>query len=219
LPIEIMFSASKSHFASAKYEVEGQPVSLALLFCYNPNLNCGTPVPTPFDLVICINTHVAGMSWADIFAGLGSMLSDFVIQSVLNWVGGKAAKWLTNMKGVTSGRIGQYLANAAYNNAYIKGTIEGLTHNQAVGTALKAMTDRIAVVWTVGEQLIGTEIGLLLGSPLGVSVGNVGLTPLGGGQTGDAAGGYLEGKGRELGQALDDYLDGGSAHTLQQGGS
>jgi hypothetical protein len=147
------------------------------------------------------------MSLGDYLAGAFTMVSDFIIQSILNKIGGAIAKKLVNMRGVTSGRIGEYLANAAYSNAYIKATIEGLTHNQAVGSALLAMTNQIAVVWAVAESLISTEIGLLLGSPLGVSIGNLGLPPLGGGQTGDAAGGWAD----SAGQALGDYLQGGNA--------
>jgi hypothetical protein len=87
LAVTILTSGSKCHFGSASYQVMNKPPALALLVAANPNLNCGTPVPTGSGVVICLNTHMAGMSWADVLGGFGSMMGDAIVQTAFNALG------------------------------------------------------------------------------------------------------------------------------------
>src|SRR6266540_4294623 len=67
--LEIPLSSSKSYFGSSRYVSKGKPVAAALLWHLNPNLNCGSPVPTPTGCVIAFTTHEVDMTWGDIFSG------------------------------------------------------------------------------------------------------------------------------------------------------
>jgi hypothetical protein len=87
LPLTIIGSGSKCHFGSANYKVQGKPPGLALAITLNPNLNCGTPVPTPTGGVLCFSTHAAGMSVGDIIAGLLTMAADAAMQAAFNALG------------------------------------------------------------------------------------------------------------------------------------
>lgn len=92
--VEMIFGGSKSHFGPAAIEVKdqygapGNPAAACLVLA-NVNLNCGFPIPTPLDAVFAFNTTAVEMTWADILAGLYSMLVDFVLQAALNWIGYK----------------------------------------------------------------------------------------------------------------------------------
>jgi hypothetical protein len=116
LPAMIAFSASKSHFYSATYFVKNKNPALALAVFANPNLNCGLPVPTPTGVAVCINTHVAGMSWADILGGFGSMYGDIVVQTLFNVLG---MKYGNAFGGWVAGRVGAsgggFIASQAWN--------------------------------------------------------------------------------------------------------
>jgi len=87
LAITILTSGSKCHFGADSYKVENKPPALALLVDVNPNLNCGTPVPTITGAVIALNTHAAGMSWADVLGGFASLAADAIMQTIFNALG------------------------------------------------------------------------------------------------------------------------------------
>jgi hypothetical protein len=204
LPIEMVFSASKSHFASSRYVAAGKPVAVALAAFVNPNLNCGTPVPTPTGEVLALTTHWVEMSWADILGGLGAMLSDFLIQSALNKLGSALGnrlskflqprlfarfnyKWLTKV----IGESGDFALLEAWAGVKAAGQAE-LVSNWA-GTG------------------VSTVFGFLVGGPMGADIGTVGgydgegTTP--GGLAEDVGGGFVENQSRALGG----YLDGPGA--------
>jgi hypothetical protein len=89
LPLDILFSASKSYFFTTQYKAEGANVAVALAVILNPNLNCGTPIPTPTGMVIALNTHFASMSFAEFMAALNRMAIEFLVQAALNFILGK----------------------------------------------------------------------------------------------------------------------------------
>ena len=153
LPMIIAFSASKSHFGSSTYFVTDKTPALALAVFANPNLNCGLPCPTPTGVAICINTHVAGMSWGDIGSGFGSMCGDIVVQTILNVLGMKYGegfgKWLAGKVGASATG---FIANQAWQIASL---IFGGPLGADIGTVGGIATDQKGEAWTPGGA-IGT---------------------------------------------------------------
>lgn len=148
LPLVIAFSSSKSHFYSNKYEVTGKNPALALAVFANPNLNCGLPVPTPTGVAICINTHVAGMTWGDIGAGFGAMFGDMVIQTILNVLGMKYGEafgtWVARKLGASATG---FIATQAWQ---ILSLLFGGPMGADVGTFGGIATDQKGEAWTPG---------------------------------------------------------------------
>lgn len=89
LPVILIASASKSHFGSSQFLVEGKPVAAALLVIVNPNLNCGEPVPLPLDGVLALTGHFVGMTLGDILSGLAHMAVDAALAAAISKLGGK----------------------------------------------------------------------------------------------------------------------------------
>ena len=118
LAVIIPFSASKSHFGASTYKIASKDGSaksccVALLFCYNPNLNCGEPVPTPTGLVLAFNTHVAGMTLGDWIAGFVALILDAGFQALLNKIGsGIGARILGKIAPKLIGKVGEKLFEA-----------------------------------------------------------------------------------------------------------
>lgn len=160
-PVDIFASASKCHFASSSVMSGGQPTAVALLIVTNPNLNCGTPIPTPTGRPIALTTHFAGMSLGDFFAGLGGLAFDFVVQAALSALGGGISR------GASS--VATRLAPSVVNGRVATAAATTLTRNQqlAQGTArgLQALADGL-------EHPVGDFIfGHFLGGPLGADNG------------------------------------------------
>ena len=82
-PVISAFSASKSHFGPARTKANGAPIAVAVAGLFNINLNCGD-IPTPTGIVIAPNTVLARMTVGDIIGGLFAMLTDAVIQALMN---------------------------------------------------------------------------------------------------------------------------------------
>ncbi len=107
LPIEVAFSASKSHFGPRNYVEKDNydnkaHIAAALGGFVNPNLNCGTPCPTPTGMVLALNTHGVGMTQGDIAAGMTQMVVDVVLQTAFSALGNLAASglgWLARKVG------------------------------------------------------------------------------------------------------------------------
>ena len=64
LPLDILFSASKSYFFTTQYKAEGANIAVALAIIVNPNLNCGTPIPTPTGPLVIRNRGIPNSSIA-----------------------------------------------------------------------------------------------------------------------------------------------------------
>jgi hypothetical protein len=82
------FSGSKSHFGPAAVQAQGKPVGAALLFVVNPNLNCYDVVPLPVGWTCSPNTVMVSMSFGDILGGLFALVTDAVLQAIINKVTG-----------------------------------------------------------------------------------------------------------------------------------
>lgn len=85
--LQVAFSSSKSLFGTSLHKSHDEPIAVALLGLTNPNLNCGTPMPTPTGLVIAPTTHLVGMTWEDFSVGLGEMCAEMAIGLALNKLG------------------------------------------------------------------------------------------------------------------------------------
>ncbi len=197
LAIEIPLSASKNHFGSSKYKCDKGTVGVSLLFALNPNLNCGTPAPTPTGMVIAMATHRVDMTWGDIYAGVMNMAADWLITTALQFVGtaagGAAAKGL----GAVYGRVGAAL-------------LEGGAPSFILGPLFRLGVGKLGRFIAVASGPVITDIfGFLVGSPLGPSVGNFGgygtdaqgnaITP--GGTGGALVGGFLDRQGADIDEA------------------
>jgi len=202
LPLEIVFSSSKSYFGSSKYLEEDKTICLDLLMSTNPNLNCGYPCPTPTGFVITFTTHAAGMTWGDVFAGFGAMFGDWCVQTILNYVGLRGGSWLGKF-GDKLGPLGGRLANLA---------------GGKLGPYLPSALGRFAgVLGTHGDQAVMVAM-LLFGGPMGMDVGTFG--GLAKDQKGDAwtpggaLGGATSSAWENIGRAFGDYLDGEENPTI-----
>jgi hypothetical protein len=208
LLLEIPLSSSKSYFGSSRYVSKGKPVAVALLFVVNPNLNCGTPVPTPTGCVIAITTHRVDMSWGDIFAGLLQMCCDIAIMWAISKIGLRPGTKLYNS---IAGRMVRAFSGKGLN------AVEFVL---ALDSVIAAATRRGNIVTAIAVTLAV----FLLGSPMGIDASTPGLygkyssdhPNLGAdkgdhrGGPGDMAGGFFSGMAEDSGQTVGRYLDGGN---------
>lgn len=169
LPVEMAFSFSKSYWGSSRYVAEEQIMACALLVSVNPNLNCGTPLPTPTGFVIAITTHIVEMSLADYLTGFFRMGLDFALQ----WILSKAGGWIGDK---LSGAISQRMANRAFNNVMFRELMEGTSDHIATALALDAAMKAIQKTY----QTMGPVVGFILGGPLGADAGTFKIPTLGG---------------------------------------
>jgi len=171
LPIEIVFSASKSHFGSSKYKTEKGIAAVSLLFLTNLNLNCGTPIPTPTGVVLALATHRVDMTWGDLVAGALSMAVDFVIQKYLTKWGNKFGDY-----------IGKKFADRVYNRlfqAFLKdyhGYDDVLARMYAGWAAQDMLPAAMSFlpVAKYGGTAASTALAFFFGGPLGADIGTVG---------------------------------------------
>ena len=210
LPIEMVTSGSKSHFGVTKWKVKDQTgsegcVAVGVLGLTNLNLNCGTPAPTPFGLVIAPTTHLATLTLGDLISGLYMMAWDYMAQRIMYMAGNMLGEAVSKMVGKVAGRLGFGVLSrtAARQMARALGTRANIG---PVARALRA--DRVAALAKIAERTT-IALGLAAGSPLGISTST--LSPV----TGDSTkSGYdrvadavdPQGHGDALGQAVDDYF-------------
>jgi len=203
LMIEILTSGSKSHFGPSYYQVTDQTKAsgnpaVALLGGTNPNLNCGYPIPTPFGMVLALTTHGLGMSWGDIVGGLYQMALDFMLQAILQKLGGDLGSWLG--KGVSAFAremgIGALLAVPAL--------------ERLLGAEAGPILERFA---GAAETIAATAVGQFVGTPLGTTSANFGLPGIL-----DTANPVLSdyASGDKFGAAFDNYLNSPSVEDANQ---
>ncbi len=194
LAIEIPLSSSKNHFGSSKYKCDKGTVGVSLLFAINLNLNCGTPCPTPTGSVVAMATHRVDMTWGDIYAGFMNMAADFLMQTALQWLGGKVGTAASGALGRAYAAVGAGLLMARA-PMFIMGPIFRLGMTK-VGVG--------RVFGRFGETITGTVIGFFTGGPMGADVGTFGApTPGGAGST--FYSGYIDEQGRQLDMATGEY--------------
>lgn len=197
LPIEIPLSSSKSYFGPANTLAGGKPIAAGLLGHTNPNLNCGTPVPVPFGEVIVLNTHYVGMTLGDILGGAAAMLCDWVIQSALQYVGGKAS-------GAIASRIAARLSPRVFQRALFSGLMRGDKWAQTNALLRQMKWDSRA------PEIIATAVGNVLsfftGGPMGADMGTFGGDPYVGKKS-EGASDWARDQGQAAGQAITDFLN------------
>ncbi len=84
-------SSSISFFGASGVVTSEGPVATSNGLTYHTNLNCGTPFPTPVDVVFSNNTVLAGMTPGDFLDGYQTMLFIGGVTAGLNWLYGAAA--------------------------------------------------------------------------------------------------------------------------------
>ncbi len=207
LPIEMVTSGSKSHFGVTKWKVKDQTgadgcVAVGLLGMTNLNLNCGTPAPTPFGLVIAPTTHLAALTLGDLISGLYMMAWDYMAQRIMymagNALGGVVSKVV--------GRVATRLGVGALGRTAARQMARALGTRANIGPTARALQlQRIQTLTKIAERTT-IALGLAAGSPLGISTSTT--------QVDGAKSGYdriadavdPQGHGDALGQAVDDYF-------------
>lgn len=169
LPIDIFASASKCHFGSSQYMVEGKPAAVALVGFWNPNLNCGTPAPTPTGVALSITTHFVGMTLGDLMAGLRSMAFDVCLQTALSFAGAGVGRLASGAASRLAPRL-------------LDGPTAGLMvrmfgHPEAAGRAVERylQTPLRMVASGLDTRAGGFAFDFFLGGPLGADAGSFGL--------------------------------------------
>lgn len=200
LPVEMVFSASKSHFGASAYQAEGKVMGCALLVSVNPNLNCGNPAPTPTGFVVCITTHIVQMSWADVLGGLAAMCADIAMQWLLNKLGSFLGDKITSA-------IMRRLRPGTWNSTFFRclGMFRNtrLPYADAYRAAMFRATEAVLRQWRQTGRIVGPIVGFVLGGPLGLDMGAGDLIPTAGGAASKGVSGAAEEGGRELGSLLD----------------
>jgi hypothetical protein len=160
LPGYWAFSGSKSEFAANTVHVEGKRLAIAALGFMGLNLNCAGFMcpPLPTGVVMAQTTVQAWMTLADFIAGLASMVVDSFIQHVLNRT--------FNQQGVQD----------------VKNAIAGPAALAVLPDLCKSVFSRAGLKGILSEGLEGIVspeniLGLMIGSPLGMSATN--LAPAG----------------------------------------
>jgi hypothetical protein len=201
LPVEMAFSSSKSHFSTSRYHAGGQPVAVSLLTVVSPNLNCGTPLPTPTGFVFALTAHRVDMTFGDIFGGFGAMFGDWCVQAVLNKLGSALG---SRLSGFLQARLfNRYIAN--WTAVALRGGGDEALARSWAGVMAASRAERGA---SIAAAVFEGTLAFLSGGPMGADIaalggyGEGGWTP--GGQLGDTTSGFYEG----LGQAFGDYLEG-----------
>ncbi len=209
--IEMAFSGSKCHFGPHSVQVRDQygatqNPACALAWVANPNLNCGFPVPTPTGVVFAFNTVAEELTAGDIWGGLYGMISDIVIQTIINLVSfifvGRAGSAIARRVAprlvavATTRAAARRAARQAWKAA---GKTSPLSHYMRREMA-KATTqmDHIALA---GENVIGFGVG----SPLGTDA-----TALGGPTAHSATDALLHWAGLPTSTDVQQSVDGSS---------
>lgn len=221
LGVEMLVSASKSHFGASQYKAEGKVMGCALLFFVNPNLNCGTPAPTPTGVVTTITTHMVQMSLGDILAGLFEMAIDTLLQYVLGKATGAISTRISNA-------IMRRMRARIWNRTFYP-FLRRLNANPRIvarfdyaaryGIAGREATRQVLLAWRRNGRIIEPIVGAFMGGPLGADLGTAGV-PTPGGAVSEWAGGVGQSAGQGLGDALDppaavgDYNNGAGAPAV-----
>ncbi len=223
IPLEMVFSASKSHFGSSRYKTDKGVVAVTLGFAINPNLNCGTPIPTPTGFVLAPATHRVDMTWGDVFAGVMNMAVDFIIQKYLNKAGDKVGGWVASK---LSERVMNRMVQAGLKEwgglalTDVAMMVETLAAKELLEDAISFLP-----IAKYGGNAASAALAFFIGGPMGADIGTFGgygedptggaLTP-GGSPANLAGGGYNKfgekldeatGEGVSPEQAQQDYLD------------
>lgn len=208
LPIEMVTSGSKSHFGVTKWKVKDQTgapgcVAVGLLGMTNLNLNCGTPAPTPFGLVIAPTTHLAAMTLGDLVSGLYMMAWDYMAQRIMYMAGNMLGEAVSSMVGKVAARLGL----GALSRTAARQMARALGVRANIGPVARQLrADRIAALTKVAERTT-IALGLAAGSPLGISTSTLGNDHAKSAYDRVADAVDPQGNGDALGQAVDDYFN------------
>ncbi|HOM29962.1 MAG TPA: hypothetical protein PLS81_10965 [Deltaproteobacteria bacterium] len=200
LPLDIAFSSSKSYFGPANIQSNGERIAAALLGNTNPNLDCGTPVPTPTGLALALTTVYVDMSLADILNGFQAMAADFIVQSILNWLGNKAGELIEPYASYLLGRFAPQVLSKQAAKALLRsrGGVPGNMINEAARQLVQSQRVSAAAYFSAlparSGNLANAVTGFFMGGPMGMDASTFGLPTLLGRQA-EAVTNYLSNPG------------------------
>ena len=188
LPVLLLGSSSKAEFGATSVTTPTGPVAVCVASVVNFNLNChgATVPPLPTGVVIGMTTHFTGFTLGDFLAGLLCMVFDAAVQFALNRIlsGNTATRFFNRLQGPIIRAIcpgARSLTTALFAHGM-----------NPVGVALLS-------------NAVPTLAGLLIGSPLGWSIG---VLPL------------ASGRSTPMGAALNavtEYLNDPAVHDFANG--
>jgi hypothetical protein len=176
LPIELMTSGSKSHFAASSIQLRDQHgkaghLAGAVLGTMGINLNCGTPSPTA-GAVIAPTTVRLGMRVGDLVSGLAGMATDYMLQRIAARAGELGAHGAGGIVTALGRRLGAVALGRVAARFAAQSGVRG-TLGAAASVGRDVVTQNLARVAT-GVRLWGSgPLGFVIGAPLGASVSNV----------------------------------------------
>lgn len=157
LPIENIFTGSKSEFGVNSVLIEGKPVAVAVAKIININLNCFGPITIVpgIGIVATWTTVQADMTLADFLSGLASAVIDWAIQALINKVmgskaAGRAFDWLT---GPIVRRIAPGLLERLPAASLLTSALHADGMNRYLAYFLGSMPSTIIPLLTVGSPL------------------------------------------------------------------
>ena len=184
-PIYTLFSGSKSEFGASSVKLGGingdsspngqGPVGVAVFGEFSFNLNCFGPTfpPLPLNVVFAPNTHRAGMTLADLIAGLVQMAVDSAVQFVFNRLFGEG--FGKNKLGNFGSQLVDKLTKE-FREAFAKKVVQSIEGKLGTGLVGKIAS---ALAGESIKGLPGSIASALVGTPLGFSVPTDLLGPLG----------------------------------------
>ncbi|MDN5938198.1 MAG: hypothetical protein L0H83_06000 [Salinisphaera sp.] len=168
LAIEIPLSTSVSYFGTSMLLVEGKPACVALAGLVNPNLNCGTPLPTPTGGVLALNTHFAAMTLGDLLGGITQMAMDAAVAFLLGKAFGALGKGLGARFGP---RLAKWLGPRAYNRTLLR-TIMNSGDSRVIGMNVAEFEAEAAqaLIESQAKAIVDNAFGAIVGTPTGMVI-------------------------------------------------
>jgi hypothetical protein len=214
-PLDYVFSYSKSHFSTSRYQDHDQPIAVSLCWLVNPNLNCGTPIPSFTGFAVALTSHRVDMDWQDVFAGMAAMAVDAAILWGIGWLGGKVvgplvASWIS---GKVMPRALAWLQArlAIHSRAWARAMQEQLAKEGAIDIAHldRVAADKAAQFLNEGGKALGDKaFSFLLGGPAGLDYAPLTGLPTGGGTASGLASDAAESGAAYTAAAVEAWYDG-----------
>lgn len=195
LPIDMAFSSSKAYFGPANTMSGNERIAAALLGHTNPNLDCGTPIPTPTGMAMALTTVYVNMSVADILNGFKAMIADFIVQSLLNVVGNALGDLLLPYATYILGRFAPQVmtkiaAKQLLRSQGVKGNVINKAARELVEAQTRAASEFFRALPERSSNATNALTGFFMGGPMGMDASTFGLPTLFG-QQAEALTNYL----------------------------
>ena len=211
LAAELLTSGSKSHFGVTSLKVKDQTgaegcVAVGLLGMSNMNLNCGTPAPLPVGMVIAPTTYLAKMKLGDLISGLYMMAWDYAAQRIVQEFGNALKEWAFPRVAYIFERVGLGVLGRTAARQIARASVV----DSSLGPTARLLRVRRLQRLLETSDWAAVGLGLMAGSPLGLSTSTTGDKRTTSGYDRIAEAVDPQGHGDMLGKAIDDYFGGPS---------